>query len=188
MLQHSCERGVRLNSNKSVIGANELSYFGHCIGADGVKPDPAKITAVRDMEPPKDKEYCNTPVDNFRSPAQLLMRCRLRSILHNTNQQLQPEIVSHQEVVKMKVSNGLAEKSAQIAKSLMEKAKVDHRYPYLGLLEYCNTPVDNFRSPAQMLMRCRLHTILHNTNQQLQPEIVSHQEVVEKRPHRQQRR
>ncbi len=44
MLQRSRERGVKLNPGKSVICATEVSYFGHLLTAEGVKPDPAKIT------------------------------------------------------------------------------------------------------------------------------------------------
>ncbi|RXN21320.1 retrotransposon-like family member retr-1 [Labeo rohita] len=48
-------------------------------------------------------------------------------------------------------SNWLSEKAVQIAKSLMDKAKADRKDPYISLLEYRNTPVDGFRSPAQLL-------------------------------------
>ena len=60
MLQRSRERGVKLIPEKSTICAAEVSYFGHRITKDGVKPDPAKIAAVRDMEPPKDKSELET--------------------------------------------------------------------------------------------------------------------------------
>ena len=83
-------------------------------------------------------------------------------------------------------SNGLAEKSVQIAKLLMEKAKSDKRDPYLSLLEYRNTPVDSFRSPAQLLMSRRLRSVLPNTHQQLQPQVVSQREVHARRDHQQQ--
>lgn len=68
----------------------------------------------------------------------------------------------------------------------MDKAKADKRDPYLSLLEYRNTPVDNFKSPAQLLMSRRLRSILPSTNQQLQPEVVSYKEMHEKRAQRQQ--
>lgn len=55
MLQHSRERGVKFNPEKSTLCATEVSYFGHIITKDGIKPDPAKVRAVKDMEPPKDK-------------------------------------------------------------------------------------------------------------------------------------
>lgn len=60
MLQLSRERGVKLNPEKSTICATEVNYFGHRITKDGIKPDPAKIAAVRDMEPPKDKGELET--------------------------------------------------------------------------------------------------------------------------------
>lgn len=83
-------------------------------------------------------------------------------------------------------SNGLAEKSVHIAKSLMEKAKADQKDPYLSLLEYRNTPVDNFKSPVQLLMSRRTRSILPNTHQQLQPKIIRHRDVHIRRTHRQQ--
>lgn len=80
-------------------------------------------------------------------------------------------------------SNGLAEKSVQIAKSLLEKAKADHKDPYLSLLEYRNTPVDNFKTPAQLLMSRRLRSVLPCTHQQLKPKVVSHRDTHHRRVH-----
>lgn len=60
MLQRSRQRGVKLNPEKSIICATEVSYFGHLLTADGIKPDPKKVAAVRDMEPPKDKGELET--------------------------------------------------------------------------------------------------------------------------------
>jgi len=45
-------------------------------------------------------------------------------------------------------SNGLAEKSVQTAKMLLEKAKADKSDPHLSLLECRNSLVDGFNSPA----------------------------------------
>lgn len=78
-------------------------------------------------------------------------------------------------------SNGLAEKAVQIAKSLMQKAKADHKDPYLALLEYRNTPVDNFKTPSQLLMSRRLRSILPCTHQQLKPKVASCQSTHAKR-------
>ncbi|RXN31466.1 Retrovirus-related Pol poly from transposon [Labeo rohita] len=60
MLEWSRERGVKLYPEKSVICATEVSYFGHLLTADGVKSDPAKVAAVRVMEPPKEKVELET--------------------------------------------------------------------------------------------------------------------------------
>lgn len=78
-------------------------------------------------------------------------------------------------------SNGLAEKYAQIAKHILDKAKAENKDPYLSLLEYHNTPVDNLKSPAQLLMSRRLRSILPTTAKHLQPQVVCQQSVHERR-------
>jgi transposase InsO family protein len=70
-------------------------------------------------------------------------------------------------------SNGLAEKAVQTVKRLLTKAKVDAKDPYLSLLEYRNTPIDDVGSPSQLLMSRRLQSILQTTTSQLQPQIVN---------------
>ena len=42
--------------DKSQIRCKEISYVGHIIGKDGLKPDPRKVEAIIKMDPPKDKE------------------------------------------------------------------------------------------------------------------------------------
>lgn len=68
----------------------------------------------------------------------------------------------------------------------MDKAKADKKDPFISLLEYRNTPVDGFRSPAQLLMSRRLRSILPTTSQQLQPETVSGNDVHARREQKQQ--
>lgn len=60
MLQRFREHGVKLNPEKSIICAIEVSYFGHRITKYGIKPDPSKLAAVKDMEPHKDKAELET--------------------------------------------------------------------------------------------------------------------------------
>ena len=69
-------------------------------------------------------------------------------------------------------SNGLVEKSVQIAKQLLKKSKSDNRDPYLGLLEHRNTPLDDLAAPAQLLMSRSLRSILPTTNNHLKPHVV----------------
>ncbi|KAK3732551.1 hypothetical protein QZH41_017842, partial [Actinostola sp. cb2023] len=57
-------------------------------------------------------------------------------------------------------SNGLAEKTVQTVKRTLEKAKRDGKDPYLAMLEQRNTPVGNYKSPAQLSMARRLRSIL----------------------------
>ena len=77
-------------------------------------------------------------------------------------------------------ANGLVEKEVQTVKNLLTKAKQDRRDPYLGLLEYRNTPIDDIGSPAQLLMSRRLRSIIPTTNAQLQPKVLNPHKVMEK--------
>lgn len=86
-------------------------------------------------------------------------------------------------------SNGLAEKTVQTAKRILDKAKAGNTDPYLALLEYRNTPVDNLQSPAQLLMSRRLRSILPATSRHLKPQVASQRAVQNRRKacqHRQQ--
>jgi transposase InsO family protein len=65
-------------------------------------------------------------------------------------------------------ANGLAEKTVQTVKRLLEKARIDGSDPYLGILEYRNTPTDT-ESPAQLLMSRELRSILPITKNRAPP-------------------
>ena len=60
VLERSREIGIKWNSEKCVIGTNKVSYFGHLLSDKGVQPDPKKIAAIQDMEPPRDKHELET--------------------------------------------------------------------------------------------------------------------------------
>lgn len=53
-LQRCRERRVKLNKTKLKPQCKEIPYMGHLVTADGLKPDPGKIDAVRNMPKPKD--------------------------------------------------------------------------------------------------------------------------------------
>ena len=74
-------------------------------------------------------------------------------------------------------SNGLAEKTVQTAKRMLEKAKRDRRDPYLALLEQRNTPVASYKSPAQLSMGRHLRSLLPCTTNHLIPETVCYRET-----------
>ena len=67
-------------------------------------------------------------------------------------------------------SNGLAERTVQTAKYILDKAKAGMKDHHLSLLEHRNTLVDNLKSPAQLLMSRRLCSVLPVTARQLKPE------------------
>ena len=60
-------------------------------------------------------------------------------------------------------ANDLAEKFVQIVKRLLTKAKEAKSDPYLSLLEYRNTIIDNIATSAQLLMSQRLRSITNYT-------------------------
>ena len=51
VMERAQETGVRFNPDKCQIARTELSFFGHTISATGLKPDPRKIEAIRNMDP-----------------------------------------------------------------------------------------------------------------------------------------
>ena len=56
VLQRAEQCNLKLNKDKSQIKHKEISYVGHIIGKDGLKPDPKQVEAIVNMEAPKDKE------------------------------------------------------------------------------------------------------------------------------------
>lgn len=70
-------------------------------------------------------------------------------------------------------SNGLSEKAVQIAKRILDKAKASHGDPYIAMMEYRNTPIDNFATPAQLLMSRNIRTFMPVTDRQLTPKTVN---------------
>ncbi len=54
VLQTILESGLKLNKDKCHFSKKELSFFGHIISSDGVKPDPDKVKAITDLPHPKD--------------------------------------------------------------------------------------------------------------------------------------
>ena len=46
--------GVTLNADKCLFSQTSIRFLGHIIDKNGVHPDPERLTAVRNMEAPKD--------------------------------------------------------------------------------------------------------------------------------------
>ncbi|XP_060073561.1 uncharacterized protein K02A2.6-like [Ylistrum balloti] len=83
-------------------------------------------------------------------------------------------------------ANGLAEKSVQTMKRILEKTNANGQDPYLALLEYRNSPTDT-ESPAQLLMSRELRSVLPVTQLKLQPRVVSSEHVQKTRQKSQQK-
>jgi hypothetical protein len=78
-------------------------------------------------------------------------------------------------------SNGLAERFVGIVKQILKKARKDGQDPYLGLLDYRNTPLaPDIGSPSQLLMGRRLNGTLPTARRLLQPATVDCKSVIPK--------
>jgi len=49
------EAGIRLNREKCEFNKSELLFLGHIISKEGVKPDPEKVTAIKNIRLPQNK-------------------------------------------------------------------------------------------------------------------------------------
>ena len=56
LLQRCREMQIKLNMDKSEFRCSEVQFIGHLLTNQGLKPDPAKIEAVRKMPKPEDPE------------------------------------------------------------------------------------------------------------------------------------
>ena len=54
-LERITKSRLKLNKEKCVFGATEMTFLGHIFSDDRVKPDPAKVKAITDMPTPTNK-------------------------------------------------------------------------------------------------------------------------------------
>ena len=52
VLRRAREVNLKFNAKKCRIKQEEVPYVGHVLSEDGLKPDPEKIRAVKEMNPP----------------------------------------------------------------------------------------------------------------------------------------
>uniref|UniRef100_A0A147BN06 RNA-directed DNA polymerase n=1 Tax=Ixodes ricinus TaxID=34613 RepID=A0A147BN06_IXORI len=48
------EAGITLNPDKCAFRKKEVKFLGHIVSSQGIKADPAKLSAIKKMEPPRD--------------------------------------------------------------------------------------------------------------------------------------
>ena len=60
VLNRAKETGIRFNKDKCEFAKDQVKYFGHIISKEGIKPDPEKIKAIRDMPNLKSKQELQT--------------------------------------------------------------------------------------------------------------------------------
>ena len=56
LLERCRQRHVKLNKDKMKFKLRQLSYVGHVISTEGLKPDSAKVESIQNMPPPGDKQ------------------------------------------------------------------------------------------------------------------------------------
>ena len=54
-LERAREAGVKLNKDKCEIGLQQVTYIGHTLSSNGLKPDVNKVEAIKTMDTPTDK-------------------------------------------------------------------------------------------------------------------------------------
>lgn len=54
VLKHARHRNLRLNKDKTQIKLEKISYIGHILSKDGLKPDPQKVKAIKTRKTSKD--------------------------------------------------------------------------------------------------------------------------------------
>ena len=60
------DSGLKLNPKKCVFRKSELTYFGHLIGGDGIKPDPERIEALLELSRPNNVSELRTVLGMFQ--------------------------------------------------------------------------------------------------------------------------
>ena len=73
VLKRARATGLCFNDKKMVVRCKRIPFFGNIIGADGIKPDPEKVTAICNMTAPKDVKELQT----FPGPTNYLGRFTL---------------------------------------------------------------------------------------------------------------
>ena len=74
VLNRLCQAGLTLKLSKCQWARTKVKYLGHLVSADGIKPDPRKVTAVRNLL---------TPVNNTEVRAFLGLASYYRRFIEN---------------------------------------------------------------------------------------------------------
>ncbi len=51
VLLRAREQGPKFNEDKMILKCEEIPFFGHLIGRNGIRPDPEKVEAIQNMQP-----------------------------------------------------------------------------------------------------------------------------------------
>lgn len=90
VLRRLQERGVKLNQDKCVFSTNQIEFYGHVFDANGIAPDPRKIEAITNLDPPRNvsevksllgmSQYVSRFVPNYATMTEPLRRLTHKDI------------------------------------------------------------------------------------------------------------
>ena len=86
VLDRACGVGMRFNPEKCIFKHDSISFYGVTLSSDGVKPDPKKIEAIKNLPEPKSEALLQSflGIVNYLSrfsPNIAKMKCSLRALL-----------------------------------------------------------------------------------------------------------
>ncbi|VDI53876.1 Hypothetical predicted protein [Mytilus galloprovincialis] len=81
VLNRCQEVGLTLNAEKCKFRVKEVTYLGHTLSADGVRPDEEKIRAIKEMPAPTDKKETQRLLGTYSIP--LKSRKETKAKLHH---------------------------------------------------------------------------------------------------------
>ena len=70
MISRCKETGLKLNPDKCFIKQDQIKFYGIICTKDGIQPDPSKVSALKQMAPPANKQEVQTILGmaNYMSP------------------------------------------------------------------------------------------------------------------------
>ena len=91
LFQRCRNKGIKLNKEKLKLRCSEVSFMGHTVSKDGLKPDPAKLQGIQEMPSPQNKQDIKRFLGMVNylqryAPDLLQATAPLRDLLKETNQ------------------------------------------------------------------------------------------------------
>ena len=86
VLDRACKVGMKFNPDKCVFRRDSLSFYGVTLSAEGIKPDPRKIDAIKNLPEPSTEALLQSFLGTVNylsrfSPNIAKMMCNLRALL-----------------------------------------------------------------------------------------------------------
>ena len=60
MLKCCIDTGLKLNPDKCFVRQDKIKFYGVICDQDGVQPDPGKVSALKQMSPPANRQELQT--------------------------------------------------------------------------------------------------------------------------------